>query len=76
MQADVVMKMLMSKLQSQSPQNYKVVNELMRSNGNPSGLLEQVFGNMNPQQKQSILSQAKYFGAPNELLSKLQNDNN
>ena len=48
----------------------------MRSNGNPSGLLEQVFGNMNPQQKQSILSQAKYFRAPNELLSKLQNDNN
>ncbi len=53
-----------------------MVSELMRNNGDPSKLLQQVMSNIDPQQKQNILSQARYLGAPEGLLSQLQNDNN
>lgn len=45
----------------------------MNSNGNPEPLINQLMGNATPEQKQSILSQAKNYGVPDNILAKLQN---
>ena len=63
----------MSQLQSKSPQGFQVVQKLMNSNGNPEPLINQLMGNATPEQKQSILQQAKQYGVPNNILAKLQN---
>lgn len=50
-----------------------MINEAMQSNGNPQQMVKQLMGNATPEQRQAILSQAKNYGCPNEILSKLQN---
>lgn len=56
-----------------NPQGYQFVNNLMQNNGNPQGLVNQIMGNISPEQKQNLLNQCKAYGMPEELLSKLQN---
>lgn len=38
-----------------------MVNEAMRNNINPEGMLQQIMSNATPEQKKSILSQAKNY---------------
>jgi hypothetical protein len=38
--------------------------------------MQQVMGNVNPQQMQNILSQAKNLGVPDDVLQQVQNMNN
>ena len=45
----------------------------MQNKNNPQDLVNQIFGSISPEQKQNLLNQAKNYGCPNELLSKLQN---
>ena len=45
----------------------------MRNNGNPEALLQQIMGKATPEQKQDLFKQAKNYGVPNEVLSKIQN---
>lgn len=68
-----IMNMLMQKLQSVNPNGYQFANQLMQNGGNPEGAVRQIFGNMAPEQRQQILNQARSYGAPNNVLSKLQN---
>ena len=56
-----------------NPQGYQFVNNLMQNKNNPQDLVNQIFGSINPEQKQNLLNQMKSYGCPNELLSKLQN---
>jgi len=60
-------------LQIQSPQKYKLINEAMLNNGNPNAILKQMIGNATPEQKQGLLSEAKKYGVPDNVLSKIQN---
>lgn len=55
------------------PQNFQTINALMQNKNNPQDLVNQIFSNINPEQKQNLLNQMKSYGCPNELLSKLQN---
>ena len=55
------------------PQNFQTINALMQNKNNPQDLVNQIMSNLNQEQKQNLLSQAKNYGCPNELLSKLQN---
>ena len=55
------------------PQNFQVVNNLMQNKANPQDLVNQIMGNITPEQKQNLLNQCKAYGMPEELLSKLQN---
>lgn len=64
---------LMTNLMSKNPKGYQMINQLMQSNGNPEGALKQVLGNTTPEQRQQILNQAKSYGCPNDMLSKIQN---
>lgn len=56
-----------------NPQSFKIVNEAMQNNGNPSAMLQQMFSNATPEQRQSVLKQAKGYGCPDSILSQLQN---
>ena len=55
------------------PQNFQIAQNLIQNNGNPQGLVKQLMGNINPEQKQNLLNQMKSYGCPNDLLSQLQN---
>ena len=45
-----------------------------QSNGiNPQNMLKQMMGNVNPQQIQNIIQQAKVIGCPDSILNQLQN---
>ena len=55
------------------PKNFQVAQNLMQNNGNPQGLVKQIMGSINPEQKQNLLNQCKAYGMPEHLLSKLQN---
>jgi len=63
----------MSQLQARSPQGVQLIQKLMTSNSNPEQLMTQLMGNASPEQKQSLLKQAKQYGVPNNILAKIQN---
>ena len=68
-----IMSVLMQRLQTVNPQGYQFANQLMQNNGNPEGALKQMLGKLSPEQKQNVLNQARSYGAPNDILSKIQN---
>lgn len=68
-----VMNMLMQKLQKTNPQGYSMFNQLRQNGGNPNAMLNQMMGNMQPQQKQQLLQSAKQYGVPDNVLSHFQN---
>jgi hypothetical protein len=45
---------------------------MINSNGNPMPLIQQIMGN-NPEMKQQVLARAKNLGAPDNILSQIQN---
>lgn len=56
-----------------NPQGYQFINNLMQSNGDPGVILNQMMGKATPEARQNLLNQGKNYGAPDEILSKLQN---
>lgn len=68
-----VINMLMQRLQKTNPNGYNLINQAMQNGGDPNALLKQVIGNVNPEQRQQILNTARSYGAPDNILSKLQN---
>ena len=70
---NMIMQMLMSKLQKQNPQGFNLVNQAMQSNSNPQAMLQQMMSNATPQQKESLIKQAKSYGVPDNILSQIQN---
>lgn len=63
----------MQQIQSQNPQAFQIVNQAMNSGSNPMQLIKQIMGNVSPQQMQDIMTQAKQFGVPDEVLQQMQN---
>lgn len=45
----------------------------MQNNGNPQAILQQVMSNATPEQKENLFKQAKQYGVPQDVLSKVQN---
>lgn len=68
-----MVQVLMSQLQSRNPQGFQIIQKLMNNNSNPEQLVTQLMGNATPEQKQNILKQAKQYGAPENILAKIQN---
>lgn len=50
-----------------------MISQAMQNNGDPQPMLQQMFNNASPEQRQNILTQAKNFGVPDNILSKFQN---
>ncbi len=45
----------------------------MKNGVNPQSMLKQMMGNVNSSQMQQVLTQAKSFGVPDNILSQIQN---
>lgn len=45
----------------------------MQNNGNPQSILQQLMGNITPEQKEGLLKQAEGYGCPKNILSQIQN---
>ena len=73
MNAMPIIQSLMSNLKAKMPQNFQVVNNLMQNRANPQNLVNQIMGNISPEQKQNILNQMKQYGCPENILSQIQN---
>lgn len=68
-----VINMLMQRLQKTNPNGYNLINQAMQNGGDPNALLQQVMGKTNAEQRQQILNTARSYGAPDNILSKIQN---
>ena len=68
-----IIQTMMSQMKVKMPQNFQIAQNLMQNNGNPQGLVKQLMGNINPEQKQNLLNQMKQYGCPDNILSQLQN---
>ena len=68
-----IIQTIMNQMKVKMPRNFQVAQNLMQNNGNPQELVKQIMGNVSPEQKQSLLSQMKQYGCPNNILSQLQN---
>lgn len=73
MQPNIIMQTLMTQLQRKNPQGFQMVQNLMQNNGDPSSLIKQILGNATPEQRQNLLTQAKQYGVPDNILSAIQN---
>lgn len=63
----------MGQLQARNPQMASQISQAMNSGANPQALMKQMMGSMDNNQIQSVLSQAKQFGVPDNVLSQMQN---
>ena len=69
----MLMNMLMSKLQMQNPQQANQLKQMMNSGGNPQDILKQMIGNSNASQMEQILNIGKQMGVPDNVLNQVQN---
>jgi len=65
----------MSQLQRKNPQGFQTIQSLMSKGEDPASMVKQVMQNITPEQRQNILVQAKSYGAPDSILSQIQNLN-
>ena len=68
-----VMQGLMNQLKARNAGGFQMVSSLMQNGGNPEAIIKQLIGKVSPEQKQYVLNQAKGYGCPDSILSKLQN---
>ena len=70
---NMLMKMMLGQLQARNPQMANQINQAMQNGTNPKNLMKQMLGNSNNEQIQQVITQAKQFGCPDEVLNQLQN---
>lgn len=73
MNMNPVMQMLIQRLQNRNPQGYQFINNAMQNGGNPNAILNQMMKNATPEQKQTLIQQAKNYGVPEDYLKQIQN---
>lgn len=67
------MKMLMGQLQTKNPQMASQISQAMNNGVNPQFLMKQMMGNVDNNQMQQIMTQAKQYGVPDNILQQMQN---
>jgi hypothetical protein len=60
-------------MKARLPRKYQEVNDMMRNKKDPKQWLSQRVRQMTPQEKQAFLNGANNLGAPQNILSELQN---
>jgi len=68
-----IIQTMMNQMKVKMPQNFQVAQNLMQNKNNPQDLVNQIFGSISSEQKQSLLNQMKSYGCPDNILSQLQN---
>lgn len=72
-QVQQVLNMLLKQFQNNNPQVVNEVNQVISSNKNPKDIVLQTISGFSPQQKQTILNQARGLGIPTNIIEQLQN---
>lgn len=67
------MNVLMGQLQARNPQMASQINQAMQNGANPQKLMKQMMGNIDNSQMQQIMTQARQYGCPDNVLQQLQN---
>lgn len=52
---------------------FQKAQSILQSRNNREQLLQQLMGNLKPEQKENVLRQAQQFGCPRDILTKIQN---
>lgn len=63
----------MGQLQTRNPQMASQIQQAMNNGSNPQSLMKQMMGNMNNNQIQNVMNQARSMGVPDNVLSQIQN---
>lgn len=63
----------MQQLQTRNPQAYQEINQAINNGVNPLDFMKQVVGKVSPQEMQTVMTQAKQFGVPDDVLQQVQN---
>lgn len=63
----------MSNLEVRDPRLAGQIRTMMTNGTDPRSVVKQMIGNITPEQTSNILSMAKQYGVPDEILSQLQN---
>ena len=69
----ILMQMLLSKLQAKNPQAYNLIAEAKNNGTNPMNMLQQVMKGSTPEQKEALIKQGEQYGVPKNILSQIQN---
>lgn len=70
-----MMNMLLMQLKSRNPQMYQVIEKAQQSNGNPIELFKQITKDYSPEQMGKLMSTAKQYGIPDNVLNQIQGIN-
>lgn len=59
-------------MKAKNPQMFQTINQAMQNKDNPMELFKQVTNGYSPQQMNSLMTQARNMGFPNEILEQVQ----
>lgn len=68
-----IFELLLSRLQNKNLKGFQTIQQMITNKQSPDGMIKQLMSNMNSEQKQNLFRQAKSFGVPDNVLSKIQN---
>lgn len=63
----------MGQLQTKNPQMASQIRQAMNNGTNPQQLMKQMMGNVDNQQMQQVMTQARNMGVPDNILKQMQN---
>lgn len=63
----------MGQLQTKNPQMASQIRQAMNNGTNPQQLMKQMMGNVDNQQMQQVMTQARNIGVPDNILKQMQN---
>ena len=64
----------MSNLEARDPRLAGQIRTMMTNGTDPKSVVKQMINNQSPEQISNVLSMARQYGVPNEILSQLQNN--
>lgn len=65
---------MMSNLEARDPRLASQMRTMMTNGTDPKSVVKQMMSNITPEQTSNILSMAKQYGVPDEILSQMQNN--
>lgn len=69
-----VLNLMMSNLEARDPRLAGQIRTMMTNGTDPKSVVKQMIGNASPHQMENVISMAKQYGVPDEILSQLQNN--
>ena len=69
-----ILNLMMSNLEARDPRLAGQIKTMMTNGTDPKSMVKQMMGNKSPEQLSNVLTMAKQYGVPDEILSQLQNN--